>query len=254
LALGAITAVLFLGPRKAGLDGKVDWKIARSLSVWGIPYAIVAATQGLNYRLDILMVQAFRSSAEVGYYSISASLVEMMWYLPVAVGFVVFPRTAAGRGSADRAAETAVLMRWTFAALGLFAIFVVVAIDPLINIAFGGAYLPAADSARLLMPGALMMSVYMVLGSYLIGAGRLRSLMFASVTGAAVNILLNLIMIPKYGINGAAVDTTISYAVTGLLVVRVFVGKTGIRMKDIFLPSLAEVRGRLRALISSLKR
>lgn len=247
LALAAAFAASRLGWRKSAGDGRFDRRLAWSLMAWGVPYAVVTMAQNVSYRFDILLVQGFQGTTEVGWYSITTALVEMLWYLPLAVGFVLFPRSAASRPD-DAATEAAALMRWTFAIVAVAVVVLTLAVEPVIELLFGAAYLPAADSTRLIALGAITNTWYLVLGSHLIGQGRLKAVALTTLVGVALNLGLNLVLIPEWGFEGAAVASSVSYTVTGLLVLRLFLRTSGLPLRRVLLPSPAEVRSRLRAI------
>lgn len=247
LAASAAFALWQLGLGKALTRGRFDRRIALSLVAFGVPYAVVTMAQNISYRFDILLVQGFEGSSAAGIYSITTALTEMMWYLPLAVGYVVFPRAAASRRE-DAAGEAAALSRWTLAAIiGAVAVVAVIT-RPLITTMFGEAYAPAVDSTRLILLGTVTNVWYLILGSYLIGQGRLRAVALTTVLGVVVNLGCNLVLIPSFGIEGAAVSSSISYTLTGLLVLVVFVRQSEIPLKSVLVPTPREVRSRVAAL------
>lgn len=229
----ALVAVL-VRRRGTGLGGgRFRTSSARALVGYGIPYAAIGVLQNASYRLDILLVQGFLGSAAVGHYSIAVSFGEMLWYLPAAVGFVLLPRVAGGSG----AAETATLARWTFALTALAACCLGVAAEPLIGLLYGEAYLPAVAPLRLLLVGLVANVWYQVLSGYLLGRGRLKGLVGVTGVGLAVNVALNVVLIPRLGIGGAALASSVSYTVTGLLVLALFKWHGGIGMRSLFVPA-----------------
>ena len=50
--------------------------------------------QFFNYRLDLFLVNYFLGPSGVGIYTVAVSMGEMLWYLPNAVSFVIFPKAA----------------------------------------------------------------------------------------------------------------------------------------------------------------
>ena len=79
----------------------------------------------------------------------------------------------------------------------------------IITVLFGVAYLPALPSVALLLLNALVVSLNIGFGTPLIAVGRQRLFSRVMTTGAAFGLVFNLILIPPFGINGAAVATLI---------------------------------------------
>ena len=232
----------------AALRG-VNLKVAKSLLGYGLPYAAIALLQNTSYRCDVLLIQGFLGNSSVGHYSIATTLGELLWYLPAAIGFVLFPRTAAmDRASAGR--ETAALCRWALGLTACGAIGLGLVAEPLIQTLYGTAYLPAAGPLRLLLVGIVANTWYAVLSGYLLGQGQLRNLAGAALVGAALNVALNLALIPRLGLDGAALASSVAYAVTSLITVTVFRAHAGVPFRDVFLPGRQEIASRTRRLLA----
>ena len=224
-AVGCLVAVYFLVrlsvkvPRPALLPPETKLLLA-----YGLPYGLYAVSQAFSQRSDYLLLQHYRGVDEVGLYSISVAQGELLWFLPVAVGFVEYPRAAArAKTDPDRAAaETATLMRWIVAATAVAAAALALLAEPLTWLMYGSAYLDSVGPLRILLVGLVASTWVQVLGGHLFGIGRLRAIVAASVAGMALNIALNLVFVPRLGMEGAALSSTMSYTATGLLVVWIF--------------------------------
>jgi O-antigen/teichoic acid export membrane protein len=195
----------------------------RVLLAYGLPYAAYSIAQNFSNRLDYFLVRLFNDASAVGVYSISVTQGELLWILPTAVGFVLFPRVAAlvGTDAERAAAETAFSLRWGALVTACGAIVLALIATPLTRIMYGNAYLPAVTPLRILLVGIVASSFVQLLSSLLLGSGRLRLLILTTSVGLAINVSLNLVLIPHYGINGAACSSAVSYSVVGLLLTMV---------------------------------
>jgi O-antigen/teichoic acid export membrane protein len=191
----------------------------RLLLGYGVPYAAYSIVQNFSNRFDYILLRLFDSSRVVGVYSIAVGQGELLWILPTAVGFVLFPRVAAlARSDPERAAvETAVLLRWSVLLTTVAAAAVAVVAAPLTRIVYGSAFAAAVTPLRILLVGIVASSFLQVLSSLLLGSGRLRLLIQTTAVGFGLNLGLNLVLIPRFGMNGAAVSSAISYTITGVL-------------------------------------
>lgn len=249
-AVAAAVAVVLVGLPKSGV-----WPLPRArlpagaLVAFGVPYAVSGLLTNLNYNVDILLIQHFLANAQVGYYSTSAGLAELLWYLPSAAGFVLFPRVS-GLSARTAAEESAATLRWTVAITvgGALAFFVLA--EPLIALLYGAAYLPAVPPLRLLLAGIVANTWYQVLSGYLAGRGVLRVLLAVTLAGVVANIGLNLLLIPTLGIEGAAIASTVSYSVNGFLTLLYFVRLTSLPWRQALLPLPEDAR----VLVARLRR
>lgn len=253
-AVTVVAAGFMLGRGKLGIARRWDRATVPAVLGFGIPFAIATLTQTLSYRIDILLVQVIAGNEDVGWYSITTTFAELLWYLPMAVGLVVFPRVAAGRAQRSDATEVAALCRWTVLATGLGALGVALLASPLIELMFGSDFLPAASATRLIMPGIVINVFFQVLSGYLAGAGRLRAVLVGTTVGLTVNVVLNLILIPEMGIDGAAVASSISYAIGAAIVAVAFLRATGVAASSIVLPAPREMRERAASLLGMIRR
>lgn len=174
----------------------------------------------LNYRFDIFLLSALLGDpAAIGLYTLAVSLAELTFFTPDAVSTIFFPRVAGEtRERADRMAPQIsrfTLLVTSLSVLGLIpAAFVAV---HLILPAFTGSLPPFL----VILPGVMALSVSKVIASYVGGLGLPLNAAFASGTGLAVNVVANLLLIPPFGIMGAAGASLISYLVHASLFVTI---------------------------------
>ena len=117
------------------------------------------------------------------------------------------------------------MVRLTALLLVLAAFLMGIAAEWLIPLLYGEAYLPSVTPLRLLLPGMISSGLFLVLGGHLLGLKKLRPLLVIACAGLVMNVGLNLWLIPVYGIEGAAVVSSITYTVVfvavGVLVSRI---------------------------------
>jgi O-antigen/teichoic acid export membrane protein len=247
-----IAAALVRRTRRGSGRRPFDRRLARGLLLYGVPYAGIALMQNLNYRVDVLLVQGFLSNAEVGVYTVATSTGELLWYLPSAVGFVVFPRVAAAAQADIAAAESAALLRWTVLITAGGAIALAAVARPVIELLYGRPFSPAVDPLMILLPGLVANCWYQVLSGYLMGRQVLWPVVAAALGGLVMNVALNIALIPAYGLEGAALASVVSYGLASAITAGVFVRSSGIAARQLLLPSALELRAAMRRLRSAL--
>jgi O-antigen/teichoic acid export membrane protein len=182
----------------------------------------------LSYRADMFFVAAFMGLKAVGIYSIAVMMAEAFLHLPNAVSTVLFPRLA-GKGRDEGAREAARTARVVSTLVATGALLSIPLIVPVLRIAFTSAFLPAAPAFFALVPGVYALSVSKVLSRYFTGTlGQPLLNARAQGTALAVNLPLNLVLIPAYGIVGAAAASSIAYLAHAVVMLALFRRHSGL--------------------------
>ena len=179
----------------------------------------------LLFRIDLLMVKYFLGAEQAGYYSIASTMADYILMLPGVIGLILFPRLSAvaDRGEKLRRAKKVALGT----ALALIPILSLAAITarPIVWILFGKAFLPAVSPFLWLIPGIFTMGMEIALVQFLNSVGYPPVVVWVWFCSTSLNIGLNLWAIPRFGISGASVVSSISYSL--VLFAVVFIIYTG---------------------------
>jgi O-antigen/teichoic acid export membrane protein len=183
----------------------------RLLLRFGLISYLGSLTSFVNYRFDVLLVNLFSGARQVGLYAVGTGLAEIVWYIANAAGIVLAPRVASSEPEeADRLTEI-VCRVTTFLALvsgGVLALFAPV----VVVLFFGSAFAESAWAVWLLLPGIVTFSIARILSMYLLGRNQLKIDLLASFVGLVVTLVLDLVLIPRFGFRGAAAASSMAYA------------------------------------------
>lgn len=216
-----------------------QWPVFRRLASFGLRQHIGTAAQTLNYRADMFIAAALLSPYQVGLYSVSLAMSELLWHIPNAAGQVLYPKTAAStKAEADN--FTPEVARHVFFLTLVPAAIVWAAASPLTGLLFGRDFLPAAEPIKLLLPGVVLLSVSKVLGSHLSARGYPQYNSAASVTSLVSSVALCLLLIPRWGLSGAAAGTSLSYAANFAVMLYFFRKVSARGAGEIFLPQRSD--------------
>ena len=97
---------------------------------------------------------------------------------------------------------------------------------------FGKAFRGTKEIMLLLSPGILAIAISDMIGYYFTGIKELKILNIKSIVGLAITLVFSFLLIPKYGILGACIVTTLSYSVSALLLFLKFYRSTAFRIQD----------------------
>lgn len=167
----------------------------------------------LNYRVDVIMLDGKVPDASIGIYSVGVMIAERVWMIPDALKGVLTSKLAKGKD----ASEVSYVIRICNTVCLCMIAGILLLGRPLINLLFGAEYSGSYEITRLLLIGAFSMIYYKTIAAYNIVMGRqIRSFVLLSVSVVA-NIILNALLIPNYGINGAGFASIASYTLAGIL-------------------------------------
>ncbi|MDH5525232.1 MAG: flippase [Desulfobulbaceae bacterium] len=198
--------------KKYGKEGiQVSIALLREHLSYSIKVYLSCLFAFLLVRADLLMIRYFLGQEETGLYAITVSLGDMLYMLPLATATILFPRLSAEACSVKRwqiAKKVALLIALFMAIAGMLAFPL---IKPLVELFYGKAYLPAASAFQYLVPGIMFLSVNVIFMNYFGAEGNPPVVMLSPGLALLFNIMLNFFLIPQFGINGAALASSICY-------------------------------------------
>jgi O-antigen/teichoic acid export membrane protein len=166
-------------------------------------------------RLDLVMVRQMVGEAAAGTYAAAVRLSELWFFLPVAVASSLLPGVlrarASGRSDYRRAVQR--LFDLNTGVAYALAIPTVLLAPWLVRFAYGPAY--AASTPVLIVHGWTLVwaASGVARGQFCVNEGLTRLHLIATAAGALLNVLMNLLLIPRYGGVGAAWATFAAQAV-----------------------------------------
>ncbi|WP_085648807.1 MULTISPECIES: lipopolysaccharide biosynthesis protein [unclassified Pseudomonas] len=174
--------------------------------------------QQVILRSDYLFIGALLGSTALGHYAMASAAAELLLIVPEAVTTPLMKRLLQQDEGMDKVTPLALRLTATVM-LGACLTMAVIG-EWLIVTLFGVAYQPAYPALLALLPGLLGLCYASILRLDLIGKNRPGTVSLMMGLGALLNLALNLLLIPAYGIVGAAAASSIAYlAVTVAMLV-----------------------------------
>jgi O-antigen/teichoic acid export membrane protein len=239
--VGGVGAVL-LASRIAPVAARWNGRLVREALGFGLQQNLANFLNMLNYRFDMLLVNYFLDPKYVGFYSISVVIAEKLWYVPNILSAVLHPRVAHAESDEEANRDTARVSRITVLMMGAGSVGILLLGRPLIRILFSDRFLPAVAPLFVLLPGVVMISIAKVLTSDLIARGHPRANMWSGTAGFVSNVILNVILIPRMGLVGAALSSTVSYSLYAVVIMIFFLRITGVSVVSLVVPTSGDVR------------
>ena len=234
---------LLLGAVRAARDNTGGgWASYRDLVRYGLPTYIGSITTFFSYRVDVILIALLlpNPAEPLGYYSMAVGLAELVFFLPNAVSQLFLPQVAdATREDAD--AQVPMVARITLLITGAGALVLFPCAAVMIAVLLP-AFVPSLAPLAVLLPGVVALSVAKVVGGYVAGVGRPGVNSFVSLVSFVGNLAVNLVLIPQFGIVGAAAASLISYTGSALLITAIVARWTGTSLLLYWIPRPSDVR------------
>jgi O-antigen/teichoic acid export membrane protein len=198
---------------------------------------------------DTVFLGYFMDDAPVGIYNVAVPTAALLHLPTKSYGRLVLPSLSAAKTkpSEDRASLTRTLTRWS--AISTFPVFVLMALfaGPILNLLWGSQYTAAATVLVVLVLGEIVGEMTGPVNQLLQSDDRTKLVMKNSLGHLALNVVLNILLVPSFGLLGAAVATTVSVIAIDAVLVYEVQSKVGINPYswDLAKPVVASIPGAL---------
>lgn len=201
----------FINARKViDLKPVGHYHIKKHLKAVGVFFAMACATTVYTH-LDTIMLGIMTSDADVGYYNAAVKIRTVLLSIITSVGTVLLPRVSyyyeQGLKDEFRKVCKKALHLILLMAVPLTVFFVMYAREGIYFLS-GSAYENSIIPMQIIMPTILLVGITNVTGiQILIPQGRENIVLYSEIAGAITDLILNMILIPKYASAGAALGT-----------------------------------------------
>ncbi|MBI2647625.1 flippase [Candidatus Woesearchaeota archaeon] len=198
------------------LKVKSNWNylLFKSMSTYSF-HLILMSTIGTAFRYtDSVLLTYFRGLHEVAIYNAILPTALLMWYFPMAINNVIWPM-ASEFWSKGKIAELRkgieLLYRFSLVAVSPLALLLFVFSGAILQLLYGNEYAIGQSALQILSIGMVFFTFYAINIGILYGINEPKINTLAIVVGSIISVVLNLILIPKYGFIGAAIAASVSY-------------------------------------------
>jgi O-antigen/teichoic acid export membrane protein len=236
MAAGLVRSVVRVGV------GRLDPRLGATSLWYGVRGQGSTVATNVTARLDVAMLPAFVTNANVGLYSVAANLSLIVHQLSNTFAGLVLPAAASdperGRIKVIGSLWASLVVAAVLAAvLALFA-------RPLIGLVYGDSFRHAAEPLLLLLPGVVLFAGSSILAAGVYAAGRPFTATFAQLLGMGVTVVGLFVFLRSGGITAAAIVSTVSYA-TVFVAMLIAYKRVSDTPWSSFVPSPARLRGLL---------
>lgn len=195
--------------------------VGKELFSFSWPLIIGTVTGLIMGWMDTLMLGYLSLSIDVGIYNVALQIAHLITIIPstfAAIFFPVMSELYARNKIEDFRRTFSVVSKWILASILPVFLFLFLFPNQIIKILFGIEYGGGASALSTLTFAFMIGAVLSLNASILQTYGRTKILLAISCVTAAANFLLNLLLIPIYGVDGAAIATGFSFSLNSILI------------------------------------
>ncbi|MEH6525475.1 MAG: oligosaccharide flippase family protein [Sneathiella sp.] len=193
-----------------------------------IPLVFVSFTYLINSSIDILMIGAYLEDSDIGIYRVASRGAALIGLILVIVNKILMPMLSKemAKGNKDEAQKIVTLASTVLMGLGIISGLVIFFGASIFLGLFGAVFLAGEAVLKILLIASLADVFSGTVGALLILNRREKALFIINAFGILLNIILNFLLIGKYGIDGAAIATAVAILSTRIFMVAYVVRKT----------------------------
>jgi len=195
------------------------WKFKSELakSLWrdSWPLMLSSVASFVYLRIDQVMIGKIMGESAVGIYAASVKITEVFYFLPIIICGSLFPAIVNARNTNLKVYYRRLknLYRLTGSLGFLVTLVIALLAQPLISFIFGAAYLAAVPVLQIYIWSSIGLFLGVVVSNQLMAENRTKIIFIINFSAMAINVVLNIILIPKLGLVGAALSTLSAYSI-----------------------------------------
>ncbi len=214
--------VLLLIFRKNGhvLKLKMRLNLAKEMLLDSWPFILNSAFAIIYTRIDQVMIGKMLTGHSLGIYAAGVKPSEVWYFIPGLICTSIFPAIMNAKIADEKIYKDRVkkLLYFIIVLSAAVALFEFIFAKSIVLFLFGVAYMEAVNIVRIYTWAGVAVSALIIIQQYLIIENKTVIIMVSSLVGAAANVILNMIWIPKYGIIGSAYATLLSYTIIPIVI------------------------------------
>ena len=182
------------------------------------PIILGGASYLIYMKIDQVMIGSMLGNYEVGIYAAAVKLVEAWYFIPGIIATALFPAIINAKKVGVEIYKSRLKNFYILMAIIPIAMAIPITLlaKPIIQVVFGHSYIESIPVLKVYIWSSLGLFLTYAVGQYLLSENLVKFIFVSNVLAMIVNIVLNVIFIPIFGIIGSAWATLISYFVIPL--------------------------------------
>ncbi|WP_194191052.1 polysaccharide biosynthesis C-terminal domain-containing protein [Clostridium chrysemydis] len=198
---------------------------------------ITALLTTFNYNIDIILLKSFVSDSEIGIYSVGVTLASMLWVIPDAFKEVLFSKTS----KSDPIKQIVMSIKINVYISIIIILGFVCLGKGFVSLFYGESYVSSYGVSAILLVGTIPMIFFKIINTQYLAIGKQRFSFYVLASSVIMNVIMNYITIPLYGIKGAALSSVVSYLLCGIIMIFSFKNKYNLKLGDFIIIKREEI-------------
>jgi len=228
-----IIILFFAGKTVDQFKLNIDKSYVKDAFKYGFKIYLGNITQFLLYKADLLLINLFVNPLAVGLYITAVGLAEKIWLVSQSAATVLFPTVSCETDAKKLKEFTPTVCRNVLLITFAGAIFLFLMGRFIVILLFTNEYSDSVLPFQVLLIGVVAMSGWRIIANDLYGRGRPEINIYISIISVVLNVILNILWIPKYNIVGAAWATSVSYSFAFWAITLVYIRISGNNIWDV---------------------
>ena len=213
LISGILLTIAFKIEVKGKIKLSTKFAEAKSMTFLSAPLVFSGAAMILLQRMDLILVRQYLGDHAAGLYSSAATAMSLFSIIPLVISETLAPHIFRSPTS-HQTSQVQQNFSDTVVFTGIAMSACMAAASPLfIKFLYGPSYIEAQNTMYILSACPILIALGAASGQIIVADGNQNQSFIKSIIACIINLILNMILIPRIGINGAAIST-----VTGLLI------------------------------------
>ena len=185
----------------------VSTKLLKLSSAFGLKVFISCLLSFIVLKSDILIMRYFLNFEQIGFYATAKNIIEMMSLLPSVIGTLLFPKLSSLDNETLKLKYTHKVVIVSLFFVLFFSLAASLLGKSLISVFFGKNFLPVYPVLLWLLPHFIICSINSVYQNYFASIGMPPIALYSPLSAAGLSVLLNIFLIPRFGIIGASISS-----------------------------------------------
>ncbi len=219
-AISSLILLSFFFREGQSLKFSLNKDLAKKMIADSWPFILSSAFYLIYSKIDQVMIGKMIDVTSLGIYAAGVKIAEIWYFIPAIISGVMLPAIINAKIK-DNTLYKDRLKKLFFLIIGMsfaIAFFEFIFAKYLILFLFGKAYMGSIIILQIYTWAGVIVSTVMVAQQYLIAENKTKTILISSFVGAFINVILNIILIPKFGIIGSAWATIISYLTVPIII------------------------------------
>ena len=214
VALGCLLLLVMYRARRLTVGNwRFSTNLMRRILADSWPLVLSGISIMIAMRVDQVLIGQMLNDKQVGIYSAATRVSEIWYFIPVGIAGSAFPLLVAGKKQDEKLYYTRLQKLYNVLTMLSVSIALLMTFlsGPVVHLLYGSTYAASSGVLSILIWSGVPMSIGCAWSNWMLLENRTKMMFTFQVIGAMINLIMNLILIPRFGILGSAYATLISY-------------------------------------------